>query len=117
LPQSPELTGGAGFTFEGLVSARYLAALLCEHAGPGTEGAIVSAVAVQQRDFGEPLDDVIVDFKRHDGQVGRLSLQAKRSLTISSAATNDDFREIVHDSLKYPTSERTLTALGARLDQ
>jgi hypothetical protein len=82
------------------VSARYLAALLCEHAGPGTEGAIVSAVAVQQRDFGEPLDDVIVDFKRHDGQVGRLSLQAKRSLTISSAATNDDFREIVHDSLK-----------------
>ena len=99
MPQSPELAGGAGYTFEDLVAARYLAALLCESAAPGAEGAIISAVALQQRDFGEPLDDVIVDFRRQDAQTARLSLQVKRSLIISSAATNRDFREIIRDSL------------------
>jgi len=99
LPQSPELAGGAGYTFEDLVAGRYLAALLCESAAPGAEGAIITEVALQQRDFGEPLDDVIVDFRRQDAQRARLSLQVKRSLVISSAATNTDFREIIRDSL------------------
>lgn len=83
-----------------MVAARYLAALLCEDGAPGTEGAIVTQVAVQQRDFGQPLDDVIVDCRRRDGQTGRLSLRAKRSLIISAAASNADFREIIRACLK-----------------
>jgi hypothetical protein len=45
---------------------------LCESAAPGTDGAIISAAALQQRDFGEPLDDVIVDFRRQVAQTARL---------------------------------------------
>ncbi len=67
---------------------------------PGIENENVTQVSVQQRAFGEPLDDVIVDFWRKDGCRGRLSLQAKRSLVISAAPSNADFREIIRDSLK-----------------
>ena len=55
-------------------------------------------VSVQQRDFGEPLDDVIVDFRSATGEPARLSLQVKRSLTISDAKSNTDFREVIRDS-------------------
>lgn len=98
LPQSPELAGGAGFTFEGAVAALYLASLLEEAHAPGVEDRTVVRVAVQQRDFGEPLDDIIVDFRGADGEEARLSLQAKRALTISSAVSNTDFRDIIRDA-------------------
>ncbi len=62
MTQSPELAGGAGFTFEGAVAAVYLVALLQEGNAPGVENWTVRRVALQQRDAGEPLDDVIVDF-------------------------------------------------------
>jgi len=96
--QSPELAGGAGFTFEDAVSAEYLIALLGEGYAPGTGNRIVSRVALQQRDFGEPLDDIIVDSHDSKGGRARLSLQVKRSLTISKAKTNTDFRDIIRDS-------------------
>jgi hypothetical protein len=98
VPQSPELAGGAGFTFEGAVSALFFTSLLAEGYAPGIDDRVVFRVALQQRDFGEPLDDVIVDFRSPQGELARLSLQAKRSLTISKAKTNTDFREIVRDS-------------------
>lgn len=63
MPQSPELTGGEGFTFEGDAAAVYLAALLAEAHAPGIDDRIVVRVSVQQRHFGEPLDDVIVYLK------------------------------------------------------
>ncbi|WP_200901967.1 hypothetical protein [Microvirga vignae] len=63
MPQSPELAGGEGFTFEGDAAAFYLAALLAEDYAPGIDDRTVVRVAVQQRDFGEPLDDVIVDLR------------------------------------------------------
>jgi hypothetical protein len=55
-------------------------------------------VALQQRDFGESLDDLVIDFRAADGAPARLSLQVKRALTISQAKTNSDFREIIRDS-------------------
>lgn len=76
MPQSPELAGGAGFTFEDRVAATYLAALLGEGFAPGIADLRVSRVAQQQRDFGEPLDDVVVDFGSAGGHEARLSLQA-----------------------------------------
>lgn len=99
MPQSPELAGGEAFTFEGNVAAIYLTALLDEAYAPGIDDRIVIRVSVQQRDFGEPLDDVIVDFENSNKEPARLSLQVKRSLTISQAKANTEFREIIRDSL------------------
>lgn len=98
MSQSPELAGGEGFTFEGDVAAFYLSALLAEAYAPGIDNRIVVGVSVQQRDYGEPLDDVIVDFEDVNSNRARLSLQVKRSLTVSQAKTNTDFRSIIRDS-------------------
>ena len=116
MPQSPELAGGAGFTFEGAVAALYLTQLLSEGYAPGIDGRTVCRVALQQRDFGEPLDDVIVDFRSANGEPARLSLQAKRSLIISKAKTNADFREIIRDSwatLAKPSFRHGVDRYGA----
>ena len=99
MPQSAELGAGSGFTFETLVAARYLASLLTETGAPGSDG-VVTGVALQQRENGEPLDDVIVDFCWPNGTSARVSLQCKTGITISDAAANTDFREIVRDSVK-----------------
>ncbi|MEI6336802.1 MAG: hypothetical protein WCS87_19770 [Methylococcaceae bacterium] len=69
--QSPELAGGAGFTFEDAVSALFLSALLGEGYAPGVENRTVCRVALQQRNFGEPLDDVIIDFRDTNGELAR----------------------------------------------
>lgn len=98
MSQSPELAGGEGFTFEGDAAAFYLTALLGEAYAPGIDDRVVVRVSVQQRDFGEPLDDVIVDFEDSAKNPARLSLQVKRPLTISDAPTNKDFRDIIRDS-------------------
>jgi hypothetical protein len=98
MPQPSELAGGEGHTFEGDAAAFYLSALLAECFAPGVENRIVVGVSVGQRNFGEPLDDLIVDFQDSEGGLARLSLQVKRSLTISSAAKNKDFREVIRDS-------------------
>lgn len=96
MAQSSELAGGAGHSFEDMVTAQYLAAILGERGAPGISDRIVTRFALQQRDFGEPLDDLIVDFSS-PSDAARLSLQLKRSLIISAAATNKDFRDIVRD--------------------
>ncbi|MBO6506780.1 MAG: ATP-binding protein [Thalassospira sp.] len=96
--QSPELAGGDGFNFEGQVASLYLSALLAEAEAPGIENATVCKVAFQQRDFGHPLDDVIVDFIDNVGEKARLSLQIKRELKVNKTASNRDFRDIVRDS-------------------
>src|SRR5579872_3493163 len=93
--QSPEISGGAGFSFEDATVAIYLAALLGEESALGLPGRIVVRVAVQQVAFGEPLDDLIVDGVGVDESRARLSLQVKRAVSISAAKTNMDFREIV----------------------
>lgn len=96
---SPELTGGAGFTYEDAVTAHYLVGLVAGTTATGLAGRIVARVAQQQADFGEPLDDVIVDALRlADGTTMRLSLQVKRDLTISAASSNSDFRAVIQHS-------------------
>src|SRR5258708_7707280 len=95
MTQSAELTGGAGFTFEGNVAATYLVSLLIEGPARGLSGGTVARVAVQQAGFGEPLDDLVVDAEGVNGTCARIALQIKRSLTISAATSNSDFREIV----------------------
>ena len=72
-----------------------LTALLREEATLGQPGN-VTRVAVQQERQGEPMDDVIVDSDAA-GARNRLSLQVKRSVTISKG--NDDFKQIIAGAL------------------
>jgi hypothetical protein len=114
--QSPEISGGGGFTFEDAPVAIYLGALLGEEAAPGLEGRTIVRVAVQQAAYGEPLDDLIVDGRGADDSLARLSLQTKRELTISAATTNNDFREIVTRAwatLQKPDFRENIDRVGA----
>lgn len=87
--QSPELAGGAGFTFEDAVGAYFLAALLDEGYAAGSEDRVVARVAFQQRNFKQPLDDIVVDFRNQHGESATLSLQVKRDLRVSAAESNE----------------------------
>ena len=93
--RSSQLTGGEGFTYEDVVVAYFLAALLREEAALG-QPEYVTRVAVQQDRQGEPMDDVIVDSDAA-GDRNRLSVQVKRSVTISQA--NDDFKQIIANAV------------------
>lgn len=112
---SPELTGGTGFTFEDAVVAQYLVAMVGGTTAAALDARVVQRVAQQQADFGEPLDDVIVDAASlADGAVMRLSLQVKRSLTISEA--NSDFRDVIQRSwqtLQKPDFREHVDRVGA----
>ncbi len=92
---SPELTGGAGFTFEDGVAAVYAVALLSESTAPGLPNRQVRHVSVQRGALGHPLDDLIVEAHGADAIRMRLSLQVKRSLVVSRSTSNADFRETV----------------------
>jgi len=92
---SPELTGGAGFTFEDAVAAVYAAALLGEVTAPGLPSRHVKRLSVQRGALGHPLDDLVVEAQGADANRMRLSLQVKRRLVISSAASNTDFKDSI----------------------
>lgn len=89
---STELTGGAGFTYEDKVVAYYLAALLRGEKAMLQHGS-VSSVAVQQAGHGQPMDDLIVEFRDNDGP-RILGLQVKSTITVSAA--NNDFRDVLN---------------------
>jgi len=108
-PASPELTGGAGYTYEDGVVAVYAVALLAEATAPGLPGRTVKNVSVQQGPLGHPLDDLIVEAQGTDEVRVLLSLQVKRKLTISKAKSNTDFRETIHRAY------RTVTGAAFRL--
>lgn len=117
---SPELTGGAGFTYEDGVAASYVVALLAETTAQGVPGRIVKKVSIQQGAVGQPLDDVIVEAEGQDGAGMRLSLQVKRGLRISDARTNSDFRETViraHATVVSDGFQATIDRVGAITDE
>lgn len=102
---SPELTGGSGFTFEDAVAAVYVAALLMESTAPGLPGRTVSAVSLQQAVFDHPLDDLVVDAISADGSSMQMGLQVKRSITLTAAESNTDFRETITRAHKTVTKD------------
>ena len=97
-PASTELTGGAGFTYEDTVGAYYLAHLLRREGAAGQAG-VVTSVAVQQQGHGNPMDDLVVEFDE-GGTRHVLGLQIKKSVTISGAARNDEFRGVIMAAAK-----------------
>ena len=98
MAQSSEIAGGAGFNFEAAVAAFFMAAMIGEESAPALNHRVIKWIGLQQKGFGEPLDDVIVNACSTNGEITRLSLQVKRKLVISDAASNDDFHEIVENS-------------------
>lgn len=108
MPQSPELAAGAGFTFENLVVARYLAALLTQGAMPPSSG-MVTAIAMQQRDFGELLNDVIVNFLLPYDQHAHLSLQCKKSFTLSAAPRDHTSSKTVSRCAQFRARSQSLS--------
>ncbi len=95
MSQSSELTGGAGFSYEGLVASSFLAALLTR-AGQRPLNISINTVKLQQSPFGSPLDDIIIIYDEPNAT--KMHIQVKRSLRISAAKTNNDFREIIVNS-------------------
>ncbi|WP_169304644.1 hypothetical protein [Afipia carboxidovorans] len=107
-PASTELTGGAGFSYEDTVIAYYLAQLLRRERAAGQAG-FVTSVAVQQQGHGNPMDDMVVGFN-DVGTKRVLGLQIKRSVTISSAESNEEFRGIITAAAKTQAlAPKTLT--------
>ncbi|MFC4419686.1 AAA family ATPase [Cupriavidus pampae] len=59
----------------------------------------VNSVAVQQAGHGQPMDDLVVEFLDADGP-RILGLQVKSTLTISGAAANKDFSDVINRARK-----------------
>jgi hypothetical protein len=102
-PASTELTGGEGFSYDDTVVAYYLSSLLRRERAAAQAGFVVS-VAVQRQGHGNPMDDLVVEFD-DVGTKRVLGLQIKKSATISGAASNNDFREIIAAAVKTQASE------------
>src|ERR1044071_41040 len=95
---SPEVTGGGGFAFEDCVTATYIASVLANGGVRGLREAVAKRVLVQRAALGHPMDDLIVEGEDRNGDGARLSLQAKQTLVVSDAPSNEDFRQIIHRS-------------------
>lgn len=120
MKQSPEVTGGSGFTFEDKVIAIYFSDLLAENSVSGFPSCIIDNVALQQANSGHPLDDIIVEGKTKDGDTVCVSLQAKRSLTISSSKSNTDFRDIIvkaYETMQKPDFQNDKERLGCVIEE
>lgn len=94
---STELTGGKGFNYEDQIVAYYLAALLLEGHAAGCAG-VVTSVALQQAAV-HPMDDLVVEVRDVAG-TRVLGLQIKRSLRLTSAASNTDFLQTMAAAAK-----------------
>ncbi|MDP2221571.1 MAG: hypothetical protein Q8K34_15465 [Hydrogenophaga sp.] len=113
---SSELTGGQGFSFEDAVAATYFVALLGENAAPGTGEGTVVRVALQQGPYGHPLDDLVVTARRPDTTEVRFDAQVKRSLTVSAAHSNVDFRDTIlraYQTVEKPDFQLLKDRVGA----
>lgn len=116
MAQSSELSGGTGFVYEGYVVAYFLAAMLTGEVRPPLNIGIKS-VALQRSAYGDPLDDIIATYD--DIFESRIHIQVKRSLTISAAESNKDFREVVKNAwltYKDPKNHRGYDYYGAATD-
>lgn len=94
LAVSPFSTGGGGTRFELLVAVSYLIKLLRQEVPRGMPEGIVHGVHLQQRNRGNPVDDIIVDCRAPGGEK-KLYLQVKHSITFSK---NEDFLKVIEET-------------------
>lgn len=93
---SPFATGGGGVRFELLVAVHYLVRLLRQEVPRGLPAGTVQEVHLQQRNRGNPVDDIVVDCRGPNG-LKRLFLQVKHSMTFSK---NQHFVEVIEQTWK-----------------
>ncbi len=90
---SPFSTGGGGTCFEYRVARFYLVDLLCGRHPMGLQdGARLQSIALQQRNRGNPVDDIVLHATL-DHEPFTLSLQVKHALAVTES--NPTFREVL----------------------
>lgn len=92
-PVSPLSTGHGGARFEILVATSYVVSLLRMGSARGLEKGVVHSVNLQQRNRGNPVDDINIVTK-DDGDERTLYLQAKHTLRFTD---NKNFNEVLSD--------------------
>ena len=81
---SPFSTGGGGTDFEWRVATFYVASMMANSPARGASAGSVTAVKLQQRNLGNPVDDVIV-VTSSDNTTRTLFLQAKHALRFTDS--------------------------------
>jgi hypothetical protein len=97
---SPFAAGGGGVRFELLVAVYYLIQLMRHEIARGIKDGIVQEVHLQQRNIGNPIDDIIIDCRNGKKQ-NRLFIQVKHKITFTK---NHDFIEVIKQSWNQITS-------------
>ncbi len=113
---SPFSTGGGGARFELLVGVSYLIKLLRQEVPRGMPDGIVQELHLQQRNRGNPVDDIVVDCRTYDGHK-QLFLQVKHSITFSQ---NQDFAKVVGEAwrqLSGPNFKLDRDAIGLAIGE
>jgi ATPase family associated with various cellular activities (AAA) len=100
---SPYSTGGGGPDFETRVLAHYLGYALTKAIPRGLPDATARRVSSQALYQGAPLDDILVQADRGDGDA-QLVLQVKRDLTFGEE--NDEFVDVMRRAWETFTSEQ-----------
>lgn len=99
-PTNPFSTGGGGVRFEWLVATSYLVSLLRAESAHGLplpwSGAVLE-VRLQQRNRGNPLDDVVVIMGQGTRQA-KLAFQVKHDIRFTNNAL---FREVLADCWQH----------------
>jgi len=112
-PVSPLATGGAGVVYEYLVAAMMLSRLLRgAHAPVGIDQPL-TRVALQQRNAGYPLDDIVA-FAGPDEDPVTLQIQVKRSLQVTGR--NVELIAVVTAALEACRAHEVATASGSVAD-
>ncbi len=92
-PVHPFSTGQGGARFEILVATSYVVSLLKMEFARGLDRGVVHSINLQQRNRGNPVDDINVVTK-DNGDERTLYLQAKHTLRFTD---NKDFNEVLSD--------------------
>lgn len=93
IPVHPFSSGGGGLRFEIQVATSYVISLLRMEFARGLEKGVVHSVNLQQRNRGNPVDDINVVTKYNENEI-TLYLQAKHTLRFTD---NKDFNEVLND--------------------
>ncbi|MEC3915961.1 hypothetical protein [Nocardia sp. CDC160] len=108
---SPQATGGAGFVFEYHVATLLFSKLLRGAHVPVGIDLPLSRVALQQRNRGFPLDDVVA-FADSQGSSVSLEFQVKRRLQVT--AGDPDFAEVMRSACAVVCGYPLQVADGSR---
>lgn len=104
---SPASSGGAGPRLEWLIASYYLSHMLCDKSGKGMFGGRITNVALQRKNSGAEVDDILVNYQNHTGS-HYLYIQSKRQISVG--LRDSDFRQVVI-AIQHPFTNANTEAL------